>query len=226
MDQLKRLRTEKGLSQAKLAALADIDPSTVNQIERGAREPSPATLRKLAQALDVSLAELLEDASPKAPRRSSLEPSLFNGLEDEWRSKLQDIERGVQYIIGRAEYWKQELERGRETQYKMARSAENLAILAVDEFSNFNEWIFGVVPHELNTAIDNGEVPDELVNTYNALIDRFVEHIVATQHMLFENAAQVAKIQGEATARLDNLWERQKAADSDVRNRRPGAKSA
>ncbi len=82
MDQLKRLRTEKGLSQAKLAALADIDPSTVNQIERGAREASPATLRKLAQALDVSIAELLEDAAPKAHRRSSLEPSFNDVLED------------------------------------------------------------------------------------------------------------------------------------------------
>ncbi len=60
MDQLKRLRREKGLSQAKLAALADVDPSTVNQIERGAREASPATLRKLAEALDVSLYELIE----------------------------------------------------------------------------------------------------------------------------------------------------------------------
>src|SRR5215217_2636056 len=61
METLRRLRTEKGLSQARLAARAELDPSTVNQIERGAREASPATLRKLAEALDVRLAELLED---------------------------------------------------------------------------------------------------------------------------------------------------------------------
>ena len=65
METLRRLRTEKGLSQARLAARAELDPSTVNQIERGAREASPATLRKLAEALDVSLTELLEDTSPK-----------------------------------------------------------------------------------------------------------------------------------------------------------------
>jgi transcriptional regulator with XRE-family HTH domain len=86
MDQLKRLRMEKGLSQVKLAARADIDPSTVNQIERGVREPSPATLRKLAEALDVSIAELLEDTSPKADRRSSLEPPLNGFLEEERRN--------------------------------------------------------------------------------------------------------------------------------------------
>jgi len=90
MEQLKRLREERGLSQVKLAARADIDPSTVNQIERGAREPSPATLRKLADALDVSIADLFEDAAPKvvAP------PSLFNGLEEErrYRPNARDIE--------------------------------------------------------------------------------------------------------------------------------------
>jgi transcriptional regulator with XRE-family HTH domain len=66
MKTLRRLRTERGLSQAKLAARAELDPSTVNQIERGAREASPATLRKLADALNVSIADLLEDPSPKA----------------------------------------------------------------------------------------------------------------------------------------------------------------
>ena len=81
MEKLRRLRTERGLSQARLAARAELDPSTVNQIERGAREASPATLRKLAEALDVGLAELLEDVSPKAPAPSPELP--FNGLEYE-----------------------------------------------------------------------------------------------------------------------------------------------
>jgi len=89
METLRRLRTEKGLSQARLAARAEVDPSTVNQIERGAREASPATLRKLAAALDVGIADLLEDASPKAHRRSSLEPT-FNDLEAERPSVVVD----------------------------------------------------------------------------------------------------------------------------------------
>ncbi len=66
MEKLRRLRTEKGLSQARLAARAELDPSTVNQIERGAREASSATLRKLADALDVGLIDLLEPEAPKA----------------------------------------------------------------------------------------------------------------------------------------------------------------
>ena len=67
MEKLKRLREERGLSQTKLAARADLNPATVNQIEMGRREASAATLRKLAKALDVSAASLLEDEAPKAP---------------------------------------------------------------------------------------------------------------------------------------------------------------
>jgi transcriptional regulator with XRE-family HTH domain len=89
MEQLKRLRTARGLSQAKLAARADLDPSTVNQIERGARDASPATLWKLAQALDVSLAELLEDTGPKGVALPS-QATLFNGSEEERRAQQAD----------------------------------------------------------------------------------------------------------------------------------------
>jgi transcriptional regulator with XRE-family HTH domain len=99
MEKLRRLRTERGLSQARLAARAELDPSTVNQIERGAREASPATLRKLAEALDVSLPELLEEVSPKVGRRSSPEPTFNDVLRDErhlrylraWRALAGDL---------------------------------------------------------------------------------------------------------------------------------------
>ncbi len=74
MERLKRLRTARNLSQTKLAQLADLNPATVNQIERGAREASPATLRKLADALEVTLYELMEDEAPKVEAPHSPEP--------------------------------------------------------------------------------------------------------------------------------------------------------
>src|SRR5215208_2162783 len=108
METLRRLRTEKGLSQARLAARAEVDPSTVNQIERGAREASPATLRKLAAALDVGIADLLEDASPKAGGRSSPEPSRFNDadLEHEWALRYLGAWR--EFVWKLREEWKEE----------------------------------------------------------------------------------------------------------------------
>jgi transcriptional regulator with XRE-family HTH domain len=100
MEQLKRLREARGLSQTKLAARADVNPATVNQIEGGKRTASPATLHKLAAALDVTLYELLEgEPHPKAGR-SSLEPSLLNGLEDERRRS-----RFAEVVALAAERW-------------------------------------------------------------------------------------------------------------------------
>src|SRR5215203_3986837 len=80
MEQLKRLREERGLSQVKLAAKADLNPATVNQIERGARNASPGTLRKLAEALGVSLVDLIEGNYPKAP---APQPSLDDAAQSE-----------------------------------------------------------------------------------------------------------------------------------------------
>jgi|GEM_PF-2173150 transcriptional regulator with XRE-family HTH domain len=106
MEQLKRLRTEKGLSQARLAARAEVDPSTVNQIERGAREASPATLRKLAHALDVSLFELLGDDSPK------VEPSLpFEEQGDEQRRREKYLP-WLEFANRYSERWYERADRG------------------------------------------------------------------------------------------------------------------
>jgi transcriptional regulator with XRE-family HTH domain len=61
-EKLKRLRRGKALTQIQLADKADVSQSTIAQIESGVRpNPHPSTLGKLAAALDVSPADLLED---------------------------------------------------------------------------------------------------------------------------------------------------------------------
>jgi transcriptional regulator with XRE-family HTH domain len=67
MNELRRLRKAKRLSQAKLAALADLDPSTVNQIETGARQPNTRTLEKLAAVLGVGVGDLYPKAQAPLP---------------------------------------------------------------------------------------------------------------------------------------------------------------
>ncbi len=76
--EIRRLREEKGWSQAKLAAGADMGVSGISQIETGARNPSAVTLSKIAEALGAEVGDLF----PKG-RRSSLEPSFDDALEDE-----------------------------------------------------------------------------------------------------------------------------------------------
>ncbi len=77
---IRRLREEKGWNQTELGFHADTSPSIISLIENAKRNPSTATLAKIAGALGVEVVELF----PKASGRSSPpEPKLFNGPEDE-----------------------------------------------------------------------------------------------------------------------------------------------
>jgi transcriptional regulator with XRE-family HTH domain len=78
MERIRQLRKERGLSQAKLAVMSDMDPATLNRLERGTGNPNLKTLERVADALGVEVADFF----PKA-RSSSLEPSLFYGLGGE-----------------------------------------------------------------------------------------------------------------------------------------------
>ena len=60
-ENIRRLRKKKGLSQEKLARLADISNNTLIKIEQGiAKEPTITTVSKIASALGVSIDELVK----------------------------------------------------------------------------------------------------------------------------------------------------------------------
>ena len=50
---LRKLRTEKKLSQEVLSGLAGLDRTHYSKIERGLRSPTVDTLFKIAQAMDM-----------------------------------------------------------------------------------------------------------------------------------------------------------------------------
>ena len=56
---LRERRLAAGLSQEKLALEADVDRTFVSLLERGGRQPTLATLWRLAAALSVSPSELI-----------------------------------------------------------------------------------------------------------------------------------------------------------------------
>ena len=63
---LKALRKKKTWSQQKLAEAAGLSYVTITKIEQGrAKEPTLPTLVKLADALDVSLDDLVGRTSPR-----------------------------------------------------------------------------------------------------------------------------------------------------------------
>ena len=60
-ENIRKLRMRKGLSQEKLARLADISNNTLIKIEQGiAKEPTITTVTKIASALGVSIDVLVK----------------------------------------------------------------------------------------------------------------------------------------------------------------------
>jgi transcriptional regulator with XRE-family HTH domain len=59
-DGLRKVRTEKGLSQEELADRAGLHRTYISQIERGLKSPSLRSLEQIAEALGMSVSELLK----------------------------------------------------------------------------------------------------------------------------------------------------------------------
>lgn len=60
-NKIKRLRETLGLSQEKLARLADVSNNTIVNIEAGKQQnPTVETIKKIAKALNVSVEELIK----------------------------------------------------------------------------------------------------------------------------------------------------------------------
>ena len=64
---IKEVRKAKGISQEKLAELADLSTQYMSQIETAARKASLTSLVKISNALNVSLDELLYGNRPDRP---------------------------------------------------------------------------------------------------------------------------------------------------------------
>ena len=57
---LKRARLAKAMNQRQLAQAAGVTKTTLVKLENNRSQPHPSTLGKLAEALDVSPADLME----------------------------------------------------------------------------------------------------------------------------------------------------------------------
>ena len=59
-QRIRNYRTQKGLSQEKLAELAGCHPTYIGQLERGEKNATLESVEKIASAMDISLAELFD----------------------------------------------------------------------------------------------------------------------------------------------------------------------
>lgn len=89
---LVQLREEKLISQRKLAELAGVTNSTISRIEAGSVKPDPATLDKLATALDVDKSLLLTKCGySEIPEEFVMIARKTGELTEEQRAKAYKI---------------------------------------------------------------------------------------------------------------------------------------
>ena len=127
MQEVRRLRQERGWNQTELAFRSRLAPSVISQIENGKRDPSAGTLKKLAKALEVEVADLFPKAQSPLPFEEA--PSLEDlhaaaGCETDW------------LICSEARWWtswptepcpREAMERVRETATEFAKLRPSMA---------------------------------------------------------------------------------------------------
>lgn len=59
-ENLKRIRSEKNITQGKIAEALGADRSFISNIEKGKTNPTLATIAKLAKALSIPIEELIK----------------------------------------------------------------------------------------------------------------------------------------------------------------------
>lgn len=192
MEQLTRLRKRKGLSQRALAKESGVSPATVYELENARREPNPSTLRKLARALGVEVADLLEEVeSPKAQaplwsdkyreRREYDFQAAREGLErfcKHWENQLADgnLNREAFTEFGvTAEHWIPMLQ--------VACAAEANEIIRTDK-RNYHPDLYGTGSEILSLS--------ELWPAAERYI-KLGENMAAAEHEMYGDGAEVER---------------------------------
>ena len=106
MENVRRMRREKGLSQQELADLAGVGQDSISAIETGKHEPHPRTLRKLAEALDVEVADFFrEPAIPLAEAPTTGPPRVGKERLQEHFEDVRQVE--IDYLNWMiADFWR------------------------------------------------------------------------------------------------------------------------
>ena len=95
-EQIKRIRTAKGLSQKEVIVSAGLDKAQYSRLENGKTDPYFSTIEKIAKALGISLAELFV-SSDELKEVHSLDKSvmekvsLIESLADEEKQTIYNM---------------------------------------------------------------------------------------------------------------------------------------
>ncbi len=109
MRELREIRLRRGLSQADLSAMTGVAEFTISEIESGKRaNPRPSTLRKLAQALKVEVADLYGGFDSPLGEAPPSQEKLFNNGILEGERRLRYLRGWRAFVHRLARRWEEE----------------------------------------------------------------------------------------------------------------------
>lgn len=112
-EALKRLRNERGLTQAELAKALSIGKSTVSMYEVGKREPDFESLEAIADFFNVPMSDLLDWDNNIKVVISDTDPQLDAVIETAKRLNAQGLTKLGDYaddLAGNPQYAKKQLQ--------------------------------------------------------------------------------------------------------------------
>ena len=167
---LRELRELHGLTQKELADVSGVSLRSVAGYEGGAHV-RPNTARKLAQALNVEVADLVGgDSYPKAQAPSSQEKLFDNGVLDEAR-RIQHLYVWKSYLSRRVEWCEKVLQKSPEESFLNPFLSLDTAIQWAMYVGIECTQLRDAVRTELRSYTD---ADSEIVGELHALLDRFV----------------------------------------------------
>ena len=105
-DRLKQARTNKGLSQSKLADIVGVHVTNISRYERGENKPTSSVLSKLAEGLGVSADFLMSGSTDDVANASISDRELleqFKKIEQLPNSKKALVKEFLDAFIIKAE---------------------------------------------------------------------------------------------------------------------------
>lgn len=149
-DALKNARVGAGMTQAELARRLGVTPQTVSQYERGRINPKFETLKRIADAMDVSVDSLL-DESMRAQIECNTYQALLDAMktvsasagkltdagipEDEVKSVMGKLQNLVDFAIQEADL--QEVLR---LYQSLNREGQRVALERLDELAQLSKY--------------------------------------------------------------------------------------
>jgi transcriptional regulator with XRE-family HTH domain len=182
LEALRRARVDAGLTISELAKRAGVSRDTISHAERGRHSLQGPTLSKIAHALGTVPSALLaeeEKLSPKAPRRSSLEPS-FNDVLDEER-RLYYLKPWAGYINTLANNVEREIDQGHVTDLNWSQEFNRDVLTLTFLYDRILPPPENQTENERLELLKLSEAIDRL-NQVADKMDRAMEPVIAEMH--------------------------------------------